>query len=397
MNSAPASSDAIATLPERLDSIRGVLRKEYFKRHRYPWVVAFSGGKDSTLLLQLVWEVIASLAEGDRKRRVLVVGNDTLVESPLVIRHLRESMDVIGIAATRDRLPIETKITEPCIDQTFWVNVIGRGYIPPTRNFRWCTDRMKILPTNHLLERLALEFKGTVLLVGSRRAESQHRRRGMDQRKVFAGRMNPHSTVKGCKMFAPLADLDDDDVWVTLMQRCPPWGGTHRRLITLYRNAGGGECPLVITKEQAPSCGSSSPRFGCWTCTVVQKDRSLRGLIDSGHAEAKRMEALFNFREWLIDLREDNKNRLPVRRNGNAKLRDDGSTVFGPFTLEVRKEILKRLLALENQLGSTLIFPAEIECIKDVWWRDEIREGARQAFDRSIANATTPEPAETAA
>ena len=393
MTASATSTGSIATLPERIDAIRGVLRREYHKRHRYPWVVAYSGGKDSTLLLQLVWEVVATLPREERKRRVLVVGNDTLVESPLVIRHLRDSLEMIGTAADEARLPLEIHITEPCIDQTFWVNVIGRGYIPPTRNFRWCTDRMKILPTNRLLERITHDAKGSVLLVGTRRAESQHRRRAMDRRRVSAARMNRHSSVDGCRMFAPLADLADEDVWITLMQRKPPWGGTHRRLITLYRNAGGGECPLVITKEQAPSCGSSSPRFGCWTCTVVQKDRSLRGLIDSGHAEADRMEALFNFREWLIELREDESNRLSVRRDGNAKQRDDGSPVFGPFKLDVRKEILSRLRALEEKVSEQLILPAEIECIEDVWWRDQIREDARQALDRKISATVEPERA----
>lgn len=394
--SAPGPTDKpIATLPDRLDAVRRVLRREYGKRHRYPWVVAYSGGKDSTLLLQLVWEVVVDLPAEERKRSVLVVGNDTLVESPLVIRHLRDSLEMIDRAAEEKGLPIETQITEPCVDQTFWVNVIGRGYIPPTRNFRWCTDRMKILPTNRLLERLAQDAKGTVLLVGTRRAESQNRRRTMDRRKVSADQMNPHDTLDGCRMFAPLADLTDDDVWMTLMQRTPPWGGTHRPLITLYRNAGGGECPLVITTEQAPSCGSSSPRFGCWTCTVVHKDRSLRGLIDSGHADAEKMEALFDFREWLIMLRENNANRLPVRRTGDVRYRDDGSLVFGPFTLEVRHEILKKLHALEERIGEQLILPAEIESIQDIWWRDSIREDARLALERSIAEIQESDPPET--
>ena len=388
------SDSAIATLPERLEAVRRILRTEYGKKDGDPWLIAYSGGKDSTLLLQLVWEILVDLPARDRRRPILVVGNDTLVESPLVIQHLRQSLEMIEKAAETTDLPIEIEITEPCVDQTFWVNVIGRGYIPPTRNFRWCTDRMKILPTNRLLERIRQDHKGVVLLVGTRRAESQHRRRSMDRRKVAADQMNPHNTVTGCRMFAPLADLDDNDVWITLMQRRPPWGGTHRRLITLYRNAGGGECPLVVSKEQAPSCGSTSPRFGCWTCTVVQKDRSLRGLIDSGHAEAEKMEALFDFREWLIALREDSNNRLPVRRNGNAKNRKDGSRVFGPFSLEVRRKILNRLQALEIRTRMQLISSAELESIEDVWWRDEIREDARLALDSRLSETVeAPEDA----
>ena len=377
-------STSVATLPSRLKAIKHVIHLQYQEKHDYPWLVAYSGGKDSTLLLQLVWEVIADLPAKARKRRVLIVGNDTLVESPLVIQHLRESLKEIESASERQGLPIETRITVPCIDQTFWVSVIGRGYIPPTRNFRWCTDRMKIRPTNRLINQITRKTLGTVLLIGTRRAESQQRRRAMDKRAVSASQLNPHGEISDCWMFAPLADLEDNDVWMTLMQRKPPWGGSHRRLITLYRNAGGGECPLVISKEQAPSCGSSSPRFGCWTCTVVKKDRSLRGLIDSGYKDTARMEALFDFREWLIKLRESNANRLPVRRDGNVKRRTDGSRVYGPFTLAVRREILKRLQKLEKHFGSQLILPAEIDCIEDVWWRDEIREDARLSLERSI-------------
>ena len=314
------------------------MHTEFTREHQDPWIVAYSGGKDSTLLLQLVWEIAAAIPRGKPRRPIYIVSNDTLVESPLVIRHLRQSLDIIrqAVRTTRTtRLPITIKVTEPCIDQTFWVNVIGRGYIPPTRNFRWCTDRMKIAPTNEVIHKLVLAHQHAILLVGTRKSESQHRGRSMAQRGVTATTMNPHSTIPDCRMFAPIADLRDDDVWKILMQRRPPWGGTHRDLITLYRNAGAGECPLVLSKEDAPSCGTTSPRFGCWTCTVVQKDKSMRGLIDAGHADEDMLEAFADFRDWLIQLREDNRNRLPVRRDGRTKLREDGTRVFGPFTFKV--------------------------------------------------------------
>ena len=380
-------ADRLRTLPARLARIKEVLLREYCRRHKHPWVVAYSGGKDSTLLLQLTWEVMADLPPSQRRRPLIVLGNDTLVESPLVMRHLRASLSTVSTAADSCDLPIDIRITTPAVDQTFWVNVIGRGYIPPTRNFRWCTDRMKIRPTSRILHQFVREHGGAILLVGTRRSESQTRGRGMDRRNVSAARLNPHSSVAGCRMFAPLADLDDDDVWMVLMQRRPPWGGTHRDLIALYRQAGGGECPLVLSKDDAPSCGSSSPRFGCWTCTVVAKDRSLRGLIDSGHEEAAYLTRLYDFREWLIELREDDDNRLPVRRDGNPRNRSDGSKVFGPFTLPVRRMILERLHALQDEVDVSLISQAEIDSINDVWWRDEIKENGRLALQQSLAHA----------
>ena len=367
-------------IANRLAMVREVMRTEYRKKHSAPWIIAFSGGKDSTLLLHLVWEILLSLPSQERRRKVYVVGNDTLVESPLVIHHLKQTMAVVREASRNTDLPVETKITEPCIDQTFWVNVIGRGYIPPTRNFRWCTDRMKIIPTNRLLEKLVLAHRGAVLLVGTRRSESQNRRRNMKKHGVEADKMNRHSTIRDCWIFAPLADLDDEDVWMILMQRKPPWGGSHRGLITLYRNAGGGECPLVLSREDAPSCGTTSPRFGCWTCTVVKKDKSMRGLIDSGHKDEAKLEALAEFREWLLELREGSDNRLPVRRDGKTKLRVDGSLVLGPFNLEVRERILIRLQELQKEVGERLISSSEIEIIEDIWRVDKIREDGRLAL-----------------
>ncbi len=383
-NTAKIDSGDISEIFERVNTTLDVIRKEYLRKHLDPWVVAYSGGKDSTLLLQLTWEIIASLPASARRREVYVVGNDTLVESPLIIGHLRETMTTIRTAAAYAKLPIKTRITKPNIDQTFWVNVIGRGYIPPTRNFRWCTDRMKILPTNQLLKEFTRIHKRAVLLVGTRKSESLSRRRNMNKHGVSGTRMNPHSSIAGCRMFAPLAEFEDEDIWLTLMQRKPPWGGSHKKLITLYRNAGGGECPLILTKSDAPSCGSTSPRFGCWTCTVVKKDRSLRGLINSGHEDAEAFTHLFDFREWLIELRENAANRQRVRRDGNSKFRADGTLVLGPFTLNVRKQILQQLEVLEKNTGQKLISNSERDIIEDIWRRDQIRENCRVALREAV-------------
>ena len=374
----------IARAIECFNSAISVIRKEYLREHNDPWVVAYSGGKDSTLLLQMTWEVMASLPDSERRRKVYVVGNDTLVESPLVVRHLKNTMRKIGAAAKSQGLSIETRITTPNIDQTFWVNVIGRGYIPPTRNFRWCTDRMKIIPTNRLLERLVRSHKRAVLLVGTRKSESTNRRRNMEKHGASGTTMSRHGTIPGCRMFSPIAEFKDEDVWVTLIQRRPPWGGTHRDLITLYRNAGGGECPLVLTKEDAPSCGTTSPRFGCWTCTVVNKDRSLRGLIDSGHDDAGFFETLYDFREWLVEMREDDSNRQSIRRNGMSKTRADGTPVLGPFTLDVRKRILDRLRKLEQGVGEHLITESELDIIHDIWRRDRIVQSCRDELRDAV-------------
>ena len=372
------------TIADKFSQVRDTIRAEYLKHQSNPWVVAFSGGKDSTLLLHITWEVLASMDKRKLTRPIYIIGNDTLVESPLVINHLKDSMNLIKEAAQQQDLPIRVQMTKPFVDQTFWVNVIGKGYIPPTRNFRWCTDRMKITPTNQIITQLTKRYKSTLLLVGTRKSESQNRRRTMEKYGVLADNVNPHSLIKNCYIFSPLADLSSNDVWEILIQRTPPWGGSHKNLISLYRSAGGGDCPLVLTKEDAPSCGTTSPRFGCWTCTVVKKDRSMRGVITSEHEDGKKLEALADFRDWLIELREDNENRMSVRRNGKTQLRENGNRIMGPFGLEIRREILKRLEALQGWYGEQLISPAEIELIHDIWRQDEINERARQRLLESV-------------
>ena len=371
----------LSQAPAKLSAIRSVLREEYQRPHDAPWIVAYSGGKDSTLLLQLVVETVLSLPPASRNRQVHIVSNDTMVESPLVMTHLRQSLVAIRQGLVAMDLPVTTTITKPCIDQTFWVNVIGRGYIPPTRSFRWCTDRMKIIPTNTFIQRTTSARGKSILLVGTRKSESSSRRRRMENYEKSGRRMNPHNQIKNCRVFSPIANLTDNEVWATLLQSKPPWGGNHRKLITLYRNAGGGECPLVLTKEDAPSCGTTSPRFGCWTCTVVAKDRSLAGLIDAGFDE---LEPLLDFRDWIIALREVDENRMPVRRDGTSKYRDDGSSVRGPFTMEIRRRILRKLQELQQETSRTLISKAEMEVIEDIWRIDALHYETRDALIRAV-------------
>ena len=358
----------------KLAAVRAALREEYNKRERQPWIVAYSGGKDSTLLLHLVFEMLMDMPPKERRRDVHVVGNDTLVESPLVIDHLRQSIEKIQTAADKHELPMWTAITEPDIEQTFWVNVIGRGYAPPSRMFRWCTDRMKIQPTNGYILRRVSEHGRVILLIGARTSESTNRKRSMSKR--YKGkRLAKHPNLAKCLMFSPLADLTTDEVWTILMQTRPPWGGNYRNLITLYRNArGSGECPLVISKEDVPSCGTTSPRFGCWTCTVVAKDSSLSGLIDSGFEE---FEPMMEFRDWLQSIRNNTYRRMKTRRDGTVRYKEDGTPYYGPFTLETREEILAELQKVQVKVDRPLISHDECDYIRHIWRNDAMLDKIR--------------------
>ncbi|WP_286019085.1 adenine nucleotide alpha hydrolase family protein, partial [Candidatus Venteria ishoeyi] len=105
-----------------------------------PWVIAYSGGKDSTLTLQLVYELLLSLPV-EKRKPVHIVSSDTRVESPNIENYLKTSLEQIQTHAEAENLNIHTHLVEPSVEQSFWGNVIGKGYPAPTRWFRWCTSK----------------------------------------------------------------------------------------------------------------------------------------------------------------------------------------------------------------------------------------------------------------
>lgn len=362
------ASSADDTLGGRLKAILADLRHEYLQPHATPWIIGFSGGKDSTLLAQLVCEMLLVLPPRKRQRMVHIVANDTLVESPVIANHLEMVLDRFRAAVEPLRLPIVVAKTIPEVEQTFWVNLIGRGYPSPSRVFRWCTDRMKIAPTTTYIRTQVAASGEAILLLGVRSAESGQRARSV-ARYDNGQRLNPHNSLLNCMVYKPIVDLTTDEVWETLLQSSPPWGGTHRELVTMYRNAGGGECPLVTDKSEAPSCGTTSSRFGCWTCTVVEKDKSAESFIEAGYGD---LEPLLEFRDWLKAIREDGSMRMATRRNGSLNFVGEGRLIPGPFTLEARREILDRLIAIQEEVEMQLVSPEEIDAIQRIWAEDTI-------------------------
>jgi len=316
-------------------------------------VVAYSGGKDSTLVLQLVYELIRELGSKASKP-IHVVASDTRVEAPNVEDYLADRLLRIESHAKANGLPVHLHRVRPVPDQGFWGNLIGKGYPSPTRWFRWCTTKMKIKPSRATIADIVREHGGVILLLGTRSDESRSRLQRMENRATNSRGLNPHDEIPDALVMMPIADWSNDQVWEYLFNHNPPlWGGTHDFMLDLYRQASGGECPVVLDLN-TPSCGGS--RFGCWTCTVVKEDKSMRGFIE---ADETWMRPLNEFRDWLKAIREDKTKRDGIRRSGTIGP--------GPFTSETRKEILRRLLALEKQVGRPLIEDAEIAYIQQQW------------------------------
>lgn len=344
----------------------------------YPWIIGFSGGKDSTVVAQAVFEALLQIPPSRRKRHVHVVSNDTQVESPLVMAHLAKVQAALREMAESLRLPVTVVTTRPAADKTFWTLLIGKGYPSPNQTMRWCTDRLKIQPTSRYILDNVSAHGAAIVALGVRLDESDSRRNSINKfQNLVDSNLTPHSELPGAFIYRPIVHLTIDDVWEVLGGREPPWGGTHRDLIQLYRDAEGGECPVVLSKDEAPGCGTANSRFGCWTCTVVEKDKSLQGFVDSGNHH---FSALIEFRQWLKDIRNDPRYRSVERRNGEIRFNPRGEQIQhvpGPFTIQARKMILDRLLATQAEYGDTLISADEIERIHAIW-AEEISRPSKQ-------------------
>lgn len=136
-----------------------------------PWMIGFSGGKDSTLLVCLVMEMLNSLDPGEINKKVYVVSSDTGVENPIVRNYMHKMSNMIGRAGVW--LGVVSDIVLPPVEKSFWSCLIGLGYpTPEPPGFRWCTDKLKIKPINDYTLRRIKENGEVVMLLGVRKAES---------------------------------------------------------------------------------------------------------------------------------------------------------------------------------------------------------------------------------
>lgn len=342
-----------------------------------PWVVGYSGGKDSTAVLQLVWLALTRLSPEQRTKPVHVISTDTLVENPVVAAWVSHSLEVLQEQATSQGLPISPHRLTPAVTDTFWVNLIGRGYPAPRPKFRWCTERLKIKPSNAFIREMVRSHGEAILVLGTRKAESSGRSarmKALESRRV-RDLLSPNDSLPNCLVYSPVENWSNDDIWTFLMQSPNPWGYSNKELLTMYQGASqDGECPLVVDTT-TPSCGDS--RFGCWTCTLVEKDKSMSAMIQNDE-EKEWMLPLLELRNDL-DVADDRHLRDFRRMNGTVQLFHD-KPIPGPYKQTAREDWLKRLLEAQAWIRGNgpdyvasldLITVAELEEIRRIWVVDK--------------------------
>ena len=357
------------------------IKNQYLSDKR-PWVVGFSGGKDSTCTLQMVYIMLKDLPPEQRKKPVFVLSSDTMVEAPVVGKRQKQVCKMIGAASEKDNLPLYVELLRPEITDTFWVNLIGRGYPSPNRWFRWCTDRLKIKPMNKYICNRIAQNGEVLIILGARKSESASRSQTMAKHELKNNKLRKHANINGAFVYTPIEDLEEADVWDFLLTNPSPWGDDNEKLKSMYQKNNDEEVAFILDDSSPPSGHS---RFGCWCCTVVEEDRAIQSLIEDGHYE---YIPLKKFRDEIKILRDDPHSREKYRKNQRIdKFVADYSEknlerevhrnyeVMGPFTLKTRHYLLSRLLEIQSDLQKSdpdieLISPEEIKAIELLWMYD---------------------------
>jgi len=374
----PSHNSALtrAGFKKTIDALKSKIADLYLS-DEIPWVVGYSGGKDSTAVLQLVWIALADLPKAKRKKPVYVISTDTLVENPVVALWVSKSLERMDQQASDQGLPLTAHRLTPAPENTFWVNLIGRGYPAPRPKFRWCTERLKINPSTEFISSVVQQHGEAILVLGTRKAESAARAKVMErfEEKRTRDRLSPNGSLSNSYVYSPIEDWSNDDVWMFLMQVGNPWGYNNKDLLTMYQGASAdGECPLVVDTT-TPSCGDS--RFGCWVCTLVEKDKSMHAMIQNDE-EKEWMLPLLELRNQLDPPKTPDADR-PLRdfrrMNGAVQLYND-RPIPGPYKQEAREDWLRKVLEAQKHIRKNgpeevqdieLITLEELEEIRRIW------------------------------
>jgi len=379
--------------------------QELYLSDSLPWVVGYSGGKDSTASLQLIWNAIAALPEDRRRfKPVHIISTDTMVENPVIALWVQASLMKMNVAARAQGLNIQSHPLTPALENRFWVNLIGKGYPAPRPKFRWCTDRLKISASTKFIQDLSEANGEAILVLGQRKGESQARDKVIEQYKSSTRdrlSRNRDPRLSRVWVYLPVETWTSDDVWEFIMENPNPWNANNQELFDIYRGATkDAECPIVVDKS-TPSCGDS--RFGCYVCTMVTQDKSMAAMIVNDETKAW-MQPIMDFRDRYLTL--DDRHFRDFRRfNGRITLTDyDDKTkspdrlIHGPYTQDRRVTLFRQLLNTQVIVQQTKGVPGvknlqllpmeEIEEIRRIWVEEkgEIEDWVPQIYKEVTGN-----------
>jgi len=359
------------------------LLEYYYLNDNRNMCIAYSGGKDSTVLIYLVFLMLKSCMKKNtflKEKIIHIINSNTLAELPPLLNHIQTSLSSINSYAKKFKLPIKVHEVIPEVKDTLNVQLLGVGMPPPSNSFRWCTDKLKVNPIDTKIRELfpSGEF---ISVIGTRKDESFDRALRIEKLSISGTNLKINNRYPNASNLMPIENWTTKDVWQYLFDQKENIVDIDF-LWKLYSDASGkkgNECSFVAAggkdiDEGKIGCGVS--RFGCWQCYMVRDtDKSLDGLMNSGY---EKIEFYKEYRDWFWKLtqqgweitRDSYNHRTQIRDMYNKGGEDNikyGMTMPKGLTLKIRKQSFKRLLKLQKKLDEEIITKYEIIEIQKRW------------------------------
>ena len=314
----------------------------YAYQHKH-WVIAWSGGKDSTATMTLIIYLILS-GQIERPESLTVMYADTRLELPPLAFSALSMLEHLD----RMNLPwLKTKVVTSDLDHRFFVYMLGRGVPPPNNNtLRWCTSQIKVTPMQDAIEKEFQNREEKVLTItGVRMGESAIR----DGRLSMACNKNGAECGQGWYMntlnnkitatIAPIIHWRVCNVWDWLQIFAPQekYGGWNT---TMLAQAYGGSLANEV-----------NARTGCIGCPLAQKDTALDAVMDQFPDEWGYLQPLKKLKPIYREMREF---KYRLRKHGERKA--DGTLAknpyrVGPLTMQARKDFTEQILNVQREVN----------------------------------------------
>jgi len=193
--------------------------REVMAKNKLPVTVSFSGGKDSLVVLDLVYSITKDFT-------LLFI--DTGLEHP-------ETRGYVNELASKKGLRTITASAGDAFDDNF------PSFGPPAKDFRWCCKVCKLAPASKAIEK---EFpEGTLTIEGNRRLESFSR--------AHTELVHGNPFVPGQTIVNPIRDWTALDVWLYIIWQELPYNPLYDQDM---ERVGCWMCPSSLASECADIC-----------------------------------------------------------------------------------------------------------------------------------------------
>lgn len=329
-------------------------------RDGHPVCVAYSAGKDSSVMLALVLNAARVFrAAGGALPPILVTHSNTGIENPAFQAVAYQEIARINAFARAHDLPVLVDVVQPALNDTWAVRIISGRALPTFANSatRDCSLIWKLLPQERQRKRALKELAAAgepVVLVGTRFEESGARAarmqaRGENDTEIWLQDVlgKDGTPIRTERRLSPIARWSQEDVWVYLRDLMDGKRESYtdgKAVWEAYQDGGNSSCAILADdamKAGAKACGA---RFGCALCTAVGRDKSLEAMIEADPKYAY-LRGLNRLQRFLVDTQYDWE-----RRNWLGRTIDkDGFIAIEPDTYspQMTRDLLRYALTLD--------------------------------------------------